>query len=283
MYSCTSVDRPAMSWLRFSERDARRHVRRVEVRPHHLFGHAEADAGVGGDAVGHSEGGVEEAVVVEHLRHDPQPLGCLGVDRAPGDDEVERPRRTDEAREQVRDPDVGTREAGLDERRAERRRAGGDAQVARQRQRQATAVRGPVHRRHHDLRCRPEMLGQVGHERLTGRARGEVRVLARRRRRPEVLQVEPGAEAATRAGEHGDLAALVGGDGVERVVQVTDQLERDRVEAVGAVEADDAHRLARLFEGDGAHSTQEIAAKSTWPVVIAAVNPASTSRFTPFT
>ena len=101
MYSCTSVDRPAMLLVAILERDARGHVRRVEVRPHDLLGHAQADAGVGGDPVGDAERGVEKAVVVEHLRHDAEALGGVGVDGAAGDDEVERAGRADEAGEEV--------------------------------------------------------------------------------------------------------------------------------------------------------------------------------------
>ena len=111
-----------------------------------------------------------------------------------------------------------------------------------------------------------------------------MRVLAGRRRRAEVAQVEPGAEAAARAGEDRDLARLVGRDLVERVVEIGDELERDRVEPVGPVEPDHPDRITGPFDRDGGHRRrQEMAAKSTWPVVIAAVKPASTSRFTPLT
>jgi hypothetical protein len=64
---------------------------------------------------------------------------------------------------------AGAGEAGADERRAERRRVGGDAQIARQCQRQPAAEGRPVHGREEDLRRGPDVLGEVGDERLLAR------------------------------------------------------------------------------------------------------------------
>ncbi len=157
-----------------------------------------------------------------------------------------------------------------------------------ERERQSAPVGRAVHGREHDLGRGADVLREVGHERLTGGTGRCVWVLARRRWRPEVAQVEAGAEPATRAGEHRDLAGLVGADLVERVVEIRDELERDRVQAVGSSEPDDPNRVTDPFDFDVGHrqsfrGRQEMAAKSTCPVVMAAVKPASTSRFTPFT
>ncbi len=48
----------------------------------------------------------------------------------------------------------------------------------------------------------------------------------------------------------------VRGDRVERVVKIGDEFEGDRVEAIGAVEPDDADGVARMFEEDGGHRSR---------------------------
>src|SRR5829696_4534951 len=68
-------------------------------------------------------------------------------------------------------------------------------------------------------------------------------VLARGRRGAEVAEVEARAEPATGAGEHGNLAALVGRDLVERIVEIRDELERDRVEPIRTGEPDHPDRI----------------------------------------
>ena len=95
--------------------------------------------------------------------------------------------------------------------------------------------------------------GQVRHELLAADPEAHVRVLARGRRGAPVAQVEPGAEALARTREHRDLALGVGADGVERVVQLGGQAERQRVEPVGPVQRDETDvRLDRL-DGDIGH------------------------------
>ena len=49
----------------------------------------------------------------------------------------------------------------------------------------------------------------------------------------EGLEVEAGAEAATVAGEDHDAARAIGCDRLERVVQLDDAVEVDRVQALG--------------------------------------------------
>ena len=97
-----------------------------------------------------------------------------------------------------------------------------------------TAVGGAVHRGDDDLRRRAQVHGEVGHELLAADAGVDVRVLARRGRRAEVLEVEAGTEATTGAGEDGDPALGVGAHRVERVVQVGGELEVERVRAARA-------------------------------------------------
>ncbi len=68
-----------------------------------------------------------------------------------------------------------------------------------------------------------------------------------------VLEVEPRAEAAAGAGEHGDPGVVVGGDGAEGVGQRQNGVERHRVQPLGTVHHDQADVRAGLLDGDVAH------------------------------
>ncbi len=129
----------------------------------------------------------------------------------------------------------------------------GNAQVAGEGEREPAAERRAVHCGKDDLRRRPDVDHQVGEVALAGLAGREVRVRPRGGDRAPVLQVEPGAERAPRAGEHDHLAAVVGGDAVEGVVQLPDKAEVDGVETVRAVETDGGDVLGDGLDLDGRH------------------------------
>jgi hypothetical protein len=69
-------------------------------------------------------------------------------------------------------------------------------------------------------------------------------VLAWTRWRAEILEVEPGTKGSARSCENHNLAINVCCNCVERVVKFSDELERNRVKPVGAVEAN--HRGVRF-------------------------------------
>ena len=75
----------------------------------------------------------------------------VGVDVAAGEHDVERARRADLARQQVRDAELARGEAVVDAGGAEVRGVGADADVARAREAEAAADRGAVDRADHRL------------------------------------------------------------------------------------------------------------------------------------
>ncbi len=99
---------------------------------------------------------------------------------------------------------------------------------------------GSVDRGHDHLGRVAQVHRQVGHEGLTVHTDRGVAVLAGCGRHAPVLQVQAGAEAASRASEDDHLAFGVGGDGVQGVVQLGDQIEVEGVEPFRPVETDDA-------------------------------------------
>ena len=87
---------------------------------------------------------LDRAALVDDARHEPDAVGFGRVDEAAGEQQLERARRADEARQHPRDADVATRQADAHERDVEARRLRGDAHVARERQRE---TRRPTRRR----------------------------------------------------------------------------------------------------------------------------------------
>ena len=214
---------------------------------------------------------VPEPTVGKYARHDAEAFGLVGVDGAAGHDHVEGPGGTDEPRQEVGDAGVGSREAGADERRAERRRRCRDAQVTAERQREAAAEGGAVDCCEHDLWRGAQVLHEVGEVALPVLTGGEVSVTARCRDLAPVLEVEAGAERTAGSGEDDDLAVVVGGNGVEGIVQLADEGEVDGVEALGAVEAESGDMVGDRFDEDGGHGVQWAArppsAMTTCPVM----------------
>ena len=78
-------------------------------------------------------------------------------------------------------------------------------------------------------------------------------MVARRGWRPPVAEIQPGAEASTRAGEDRDTARFVGGDLVEGVMQLGNKLEGDRVELFGTVQREQRHPLVDALAHDLHH------------------------------
>src|SRR5581483_12109369 len=93
----------------------------------------------------------------------------------------------------------------------------------------------------------------VRDEALTRLAGREVAVTAGVGDRTPVLEVQPGAERAAGAGEDRDLAAVVGRDRVERVVQLADETEVDGVQPVRPVQPDGRAVFGGRFQLDGRH------------------------------
>jgi hypothetical protein len=62
--------------------------------------------------------------------------------------------------------------------------------------------------------------------------------------RTEVLEVKPGTKSSTHSGENHNLAINVCCNCVERVVKFSDEFKRNRIEPIGAVEAN--HRYVRF-------------------------------------
>ena len=125
---------------------------------------------------------------------------------------------------------------------------------AREREAHAAAVRDTVDRREHRLRHAPQREDQprvVPHRSLRDATDGEPVDV---RDDPVVLEVEPGAEATTRAGEHHDVGVVVVGDGLQRLVELDDELDRHRVQAIGPVQRDHARVRLRLLDQDQAHA-----------------------------
>lgn len=256
MYSCTSGVRPAIVWLRFSRASAAASVG-VSTLCQNTSLVRRSPVAVKPAIPRELERGAVELVVADQAADEADPLGFLGVDLAPGDDHVEGPSRADEARQQVADPDVGARQAGADERRAEPGGAGGDAQVGGARQREPAAVRGPVDRGDDDLGRLAHVLGEVGDELLEADTDARVGVLPRGGDGAPVLEVEARGEPLPGAGEEHDAGLGVAADLVERVVEPGDELVVHGVEPIGTVQRDPRDvRLGALHEHDGHEAPQ---------------------------
>ena len=116
--------------------EARQHLRAVlevdaglqaadlELAPHDLLRHAHAERAVADDQLGRLERGRRRTVAIgDDPRHEPDAVGFGRVDEAAGEQQLERARRADEARQHPRHADVAAREPDADERDVEARRS----------------------------------------------------------------------------------------------------------------------------------------------------------------
>ena len=221
-------------------------ARGLEVRPHDFFRHPNTERGVRADQSRRRERTLYQLTVVDHLENQAHALGLGRVEGSPGQHQLERARRTDEARQEIAHADVAARESDADERHREHCRARGDSHVGTEGESEAAAGRRPVdggddwlgeraHARHQpcdellELHPRPHALG------------------GRRAEAAECLEVEPCAEAATVTGEDHDPTGTIRRDGLERGVQIDDAVEVDRVQALGLREREDPDAVLDVF------------------------------------
>ncbi len=169
------------------------------------------------------------------LAHQPALVRLLGGDGAAGEHPVGGHAEPDDARQVVAHPHLGARQPEEDGGVAEGRRRRADAHVGREAQRQPTPDRGTVHRRHHRLGQRPERLGERRHPLLEPEPL-DGRVVGVEHARPEVAQVDAGAEAPAGAGQddHPDVAVCA--DGGAQLVQLGLHHLVDGVQPLGTVE-----------------------------------------------
>jgi hypothetical protein len=84
-------------------------------------------------------------------------------------------------------------------------------------------------------------------------ARSRRETLRDRTRVSLLAQIESRAEAAARACEHDHSAAVVAVEGIERGVQVFDELPGQCVEALRSIQAQDRDLGSRVLDLDGVH------------------------------
>ena len=159
----------------------------------------------------------------------------------------------DEAGEQIGGAHLAARHPDPDRLGREPGRLGGDAQVARVREREPAAVGGAVDRGDHRLREPAERRDRVAEVRLPAHpGRGSFEA-GRRRRRSDALQVEAGAEPPAGAGEHDRRARLVTREAGERRVEAVEERDVDRVQALGPVQRHELDSGPGPLGDDGAH------------------------------
>ena len=158
-------------------------------------------------------------------------LGLVGIDRAAGQDQLERARLADQARQALRAAIAGN-EAELDLRQAEPRGGGGEAEGAGERQLEPAAEGIAVDERDRQHRQAVEL----GKDRLPEAAPGAYRG---QRAADQFLDVGAGAERPV-AGAGDQQAARIGrGDLVEAAGEIAQQREGQRVERLRPVERDE--------------------------------------------
>ena len=159
-------------------------------------------------SLGELDGPLEQLVVVGQLAHQPAPVRLVGGHGPAGEHPVGRQARPDDAGQEVAHAHLGAGETDRDGRVAERGGRGADADVGRQAQREAATDCRPVDRGDDRLGQRSDRLRERGHRLLEAQAvdggSGGVE-----HARPEVAQVDAGAEAPPGAGEHDDADVAV--------------------------------------------------------------------------
>ena len=204
----------------------------VDRRLRHRLGHRCAPGELGGER----DGREQHLGVGYDPVHEPEGEGLVGVHLATGQDQVLRPRRTDEARQALGPAAAGDnpeQHFGLPELGA----LTADAKVAGEGELEAPAQRVAVDRRDGDPRqggqrakCRMEVGGD-----LVGLDRAELG------------DIGPGREDALTAGDD-DRAGRVGGQVLDHGAELVEHLGRQGVGA-WAVEADHRHAVGAALQG----------------------------------
>ena len=128
-----------------------------------------------------------------------------------------------------------------------------DADVGREAQREAAADRRSVHGGDDRLGQRPDRLRKRCH-RLLEAEPVDGRVVGVEHARPEVAQVDPGAEAAPGAGQHdGADGAVVARSATHAAVQLAEQLLVDGVQPLGTVEPEQRDAVVGVLDGERGH------------------------------
>src|SRR5207302_9243460 len=86
--------------------------------------------------------------------------------------------------------------------------------------------------------------------------------------RARLLHVDAGAEPPAGAGEDHHADGTVRLEGVERVVELADELAAQRVELVRAIEREQGDPLAAALQREGGHASyfgKAVAQEATWP------------------
>src|SRR3954470_22174067 len=219
----------------------------LERGPHALLGQPHAPRRQGGDLLGGLKRPVEQRVVIDHGRDEPDALGLLDVHAAAREHERVRARRSDQPGQQPADRHVAVRHADVHERHPEDRAARRVADVAPQRECQAEPGGRAVDRRDDRLRRLAQAHDQAGHVLLVGEAipRRVAAVVARRV--AVAAQVEAGAEPPARTRQHHGAARAVGRNRGELLVQRPAQLRGHRVQPVRAVEGEEPDLVGRAL------------------------------------
>src|SRR4051794_37546570 len=123
----------------------------VEAGPEQLLGELDAHVAEPDDPGGQFVTALEQLVARHHLRQQADALRLLARDVTTREEDVERAREADLAREQIADTELVGSEPVVDARGAEVGGVGTDADVGRAGEAEATADRGPVDRRDHRL------------------------------------------------------------------------------------------------------------------------------------
>ena len=210
---------------------------RLQIRPHHLLGRFHTEFAVTAECLGDGKCLVERRF--DEARHQTQPQRFVGVDGPGGQDQIEGRPGADQPRQRVTDADVAAAEAEFDELGAESGRRARDPQVAGQRDAESTTVGDAVDGCDHRLAQPVDLGGEVGDAFLPAHPRTGELGAAAGLGGVGSAQVQAGTEASAGAGQHDDAAGVVRGEGVECLVQLFDQLIRQRVELLGPVEGQD--------------------------------------------
>ena len=184
-----------------------------------------------GDLPGHGHGGGQCLAIVHQPVGQAQGEGLFGIDRPAGEDHVERPAHADEPRQPHRTT-IDQRHAPAAAEHAEGGAAGGHAQVAHQRQLQATGDGITLDRSDHRL---AERHSAGAHRPVRTACAFDDIACCRVGHR---CQIGAGTEVACVASEHGHAQAGVGFKTLERQAQGQRGRAVDGIAPLGAAEGD---------------------------------------------
>jgi hypothetical protein len=200
-----------------------------------------------GERLGERPGFRQQRARLAQLVVEAPTLGFGAVHAAAGIQQLGRPARADNARQDIARPHIGTRQADAHEQERDLARGRAVTQVGCHGDDRAGAGAYPVDRRDDRLRAAAHGLDQIaGHAAEREQPAHLARLLHLDQRPDDFVHIPARAEVAAGAGHHDGLHFLRVGEIAEGVAKLGVRFEGQRVLALGAIEGDGRHLAVEL-------------------------------------